>query len=136
MMRCVRYDSQARSIAGDRNPAYPFISFISVSVENDKYLNILSVSKVFSMARRKREPKKLKQEFIKAIKAREYLLDNGQHVIVMRFPDGTGTVLMKVPSGKSYAEWKRVVRQKNYLKKIMPKAEGGIYDKIGAIIES
>jgi len=87
------------------------------------------------MARRKREPKKLKQEFIKAIKAREYLLDNGQQVIVMRFPDGTGTVLMKVPSGKSYAEWKRVVRQKNYLKKIMPKAEGGIYDKIGAIIE-
>ena len=29
------------------------------------------------MPRKKKEPKKLKQEFIKAIEAREYLIDNG-----------------------------------------------------------
>lgn len=86
------------------------------------------------MPRKKREPKKLKQEFIKAIEAREYLIDNGQSVLLLKFPDGTGTVLLRTPSKKGNADWTRVVRQKNYLAKIDPKAEGTIEDKINKIM--
>jgi hypothetical protein len=89
---------------------------------------------VSTMPRKKKVPKKLKQEFIKAIKTREYLLDNGQSILLVKFPDGTGTVLMRVPSDKGVAKWDRVVRQKNYLKKIDPKADGSIEDKINKIV--
>jgi len=87
------------------------------------------------MPRKKREPKKLKQEFIKAIEAREYLIDNGQSVMLLKFPDGTGTVLLRQPSKKGDAEWNRVVRQKNYLAKIDPKAGGTIEEKILKIMK-
>jgi hypothetical protein len=87
------------------------------------------------MPRRKREPKKLKQEFIKAIKAREYLLDNGQSVVVINFPDGTGTVLIRMPAKVGSAEWRRVVRQKNYLAKIAPEIKGPSEEKIKKILE-
>lgn len=87
------------------------------------------------MPRRKREPKKLKQDFIKAIEAREYLIENGQSVMLLKFPDGTGTVLLRQPSKKADAEWTRVVRQKNYLAKIDPKAEGTIEEKIQKILK-
>ena len=86
------------------------------------------------MPRKKREPKKLKQEFIKAIQAREYLIDNGQSVMLLKFPDGTGTVLLRMPSKKGDAEWTRVVRQKNYLAKIDPKVDGTIEEKVQKII--
>jgi len=86
------------------------------------------------MPRRKREPKKLKQEFIKAIEAREYLIDNGQSVLLLKFPDGTGTVLLRSPSKKGNADWVRVVRQKNYLAKIDAKVDGTIEEKIGKIM--
>jgi hypothetical protein len=87
------------------------------------------------MPRRKREPKKLKQEFIKAIEAREFLIDNGQSVLLVKFPDGTGTVLLRSPTKKTgHAEWSRVVRQKNYLAKIDPKADGSIEEKITKIL--
>ena len=87
------------------------------------------------MPRKKREPKKLKQEFIKAIQAREYLIDNGQSVLLLSFPDGTGTVLLRQPSKKGDADWVRVVRQKNYLAKIDAKAEGTIEEKIQKIMK-
>jgi hypothetical protein len=86
------------------------------------------------MPRKKREPKKLKQEFIKAIEAREYIIDNGQSVMLIKFPDGTGTVLLRMPSKKGTADWTRVVRQKNYLAKIDAKAGGTIEEKIQKII--
>ena len=87
------------------------------------------------MPRRKREPKKLKQEFIKAIEAREYIIDNGQSVMLIKFPDGTGTVLLRMPSKKGDADWLRVVRQKNYLAKIDKKVEGTIEEKIHKIMK-
>ena len=87
------------------------------------------------MPRKKREPKPLKQEFIKAIKAREYLIDNGQSVVVIKFPDSTGTVLVRMPGEKGTAEWKRVVRIKNYLNKIAPEAKGSNAEKILKIME-
>ena len=87
------------------------------------------------MPRKKKEPKKLRQEFIKAIEAREYLIDNGQSVMLLKFPDGTGTVLLRTPSKKGNADWTRVVRQKNYLAKIDTKADGTIEEKILKIMK-
>ena len=87
------------------------------------------------MPRKKKEPKKLRQEFIKASEAREYLIDNGQSVMLLKFPDGTGTVLLRTPSKKGNADWTRVVRQKNYLAKIDTKADGTIEEKILKIMK-
>lgn len=87
------------------------------------------------MPRKKRELKPLKQEFIKAIKAREYLIDNGQSVVVIKFPDNTGTVLVRMPGEKGAVEWKRVVRIKNYLSKIAPDAKGSNAEKVLKVME-
>jgi hypothetical protein len=54
--------------------------------------------------------------------------------MLIKFPDGTGTVLLRMPSKKGDAEWTRVVRQKNYLAKIDSKVDGTIEEKIQKII--
>ncbi len=67
--------------------------------------------------------------------AREYLIDNGQSVLVIKFPDNTGTVLVRMPGDKGAAEWTRVVRIKNYLNKIAPEAKGSNAERIIKIME-
>ena len=55
--------------------------------------------------------------------------------MLLKFPDGTGTVLLRTPSKKGNADWTRVVRQKNYLAKIDTKADGTIEEKILKIMK-
>ena len=52
-------------------------------------------------------------------KLKEFILDDGLHILVILFPDSSGAVYKKIgDSGMASAEFVPVTMQKNYLKKL------------------
>ena len=77
---------------------------------------------------RPRKPRPIAQapNFKDGTQLKEFILNNGLHILVIKFPDGSGAVYKKIRyKGKASAEFVPVKRQKDYLKMLDIKFKDG-----------